>query len=381
MSIDTGPLAGTRVVDFTWAAMGPYAGYLLAALGAEVIQVSRPQKGVTSTTASITQFFDIGKTCIKINVKDPKGKQILLDLTAKSDIFLENFRPGVIEGLGFDFEALQQNHPSLVMVSGSALGRGGSDSSYVGYAPIFSALSGLADSTGFPDGRPTEIRYPCDLTSGALMAFAAIVGLAQARAGRGTYVDLAARDALIWSLTSSFALQDQNIGLRRGNDHDSAFPHGLYRCKGVDQWLSIAIFSGADLESLLKLLEFTGISGKKPNDLSPKERQAIEQALENWASQQSIDHAVSQLQSLKIAAFASTDARDIWEDQHLRARGAFQYAQNVGWVAAPPWILNQAHRPAPNTSNPDKARQRVFQEILGMDTQLIEKLLETEIIG
>ena len=151
MSVDTGPLAGTRVVDFTWAAMGPYAGYLLAALGAEVIQVSRPQKGVTSTTASITQFFDIGKTCIKINVKDPKGKQILLDLAAKSDIFLENFRPGVIEGLGLDFEALQQNHPNLVMVSGSALGRGGSNSSYVGYAPIFSALSGLADSTGFPD--------------------------------------------------------------------------------------------------------------------------------------------------------------------------------------------------------------------------------------
>ena len=122
MSVDTGPLSGTRVVDFTWAAMGPYAGYLLASLGAEVIQVSRPAKGVTSTTASITQFFDVGKTCVKINVKEPKGKQILLDLTAQSDIFLENFRSGVIEGLGFNFEALQQKNPSLVMVSGSALG-------------------------------------------------------------------------------------------------------------------------------------------------------------------------------------------------------------------------------------------------------------------
>lgn len=381
MSVDTGPLSGTRVVDFTWAAMGPYAGYLLASLGAEVIQVSRPAKGVTSTTASITQFFDVGKTCVKINVKEPKGKQILLDLTAQSDIFLENFRPGVIEGLGFNFEALQQTNPGLVMVSGSALGRGGDDSGYVGYAPIFSALSGLADSTGFSDGRPTEIRYPCDLTSGALMAFAAIAGLVQARKDRGAYVDLAARDALIWSLTSSFALPQQTNTNRRGNDHDRAFPHGLYRCKGEDQWLSIVVYSQVDLKSLCKLLGLKTVSEQSPGDLSQEERRTIEQSLENWASQQRVDNAVSELQALNIAAFASSDARDIWEDQHLRARGAFQYAQDVGWVAAPPWTLGQLHRSSPYTPSQDEARQRVFQEILKMDSELIKRLQETDIIG
>ena len=65
MKVNSGPLGGCRVVDFTWAAMGPYAGYLLAALGAEVIQVSRPLKNSSSTTAAITQFFDVGKTCVK----------------------------------------------------------------------------------------------------------------------------------------------------------------------------------------------------------------------------------------------------------------------------------------------------------------------------
>ncbi|MAU94235.1 MAG: hypothetical protein CMJ93_08530 [Planctomycetes bacterium] len=381
MSVDTGPLAGTRVVDFTWAAMGPYAGYLLASLGAEVIQVSRPAKGVTSTTASITQFFDVGKTCVKINVKEPRGKQILLDLTAQSDIFLENFRPGVIEGLGFNFEALQQKNPGLVMVSGSALGRGGDDSGYVGYAPIFSALSGLADSTGFSDGRPTEIRYPCDLTSGALMAFAAIAGLVQARRDRGAYVDLAARDALIWSLTSSFALPRQAITNRRGNDHERAFPHGLYRCKGEDQWLSIVVCSQVDLKSLCELLGLKTVSEQSPGDLSQEERRTIEQSLENWASQQRVDNAVRELQAFNIAAFASSDARDIWEDQHLRARGAFQYAQDVGWVAAPPWTLGQVHRSSPYTPSQDEARERVFQEILKMDTELIKTLKETDIIG
>ena len=113
MKVNAGPLGGCRVVDFTWAAMGPYAGYLLAALGAEVIQVSRPLKNSSSTTAAITQFFDVGKTCVKINVKDDDGKAVLLDLISKSDVFLENFRPGVVEGLGLDFESLMKKNPRL----------------------------------------------------------------------------------------------------------------------------------------------------------------------------------------------------------------------------------------------------------------------------
>lgn len=381
MSVDQGPLAGVRVVDFTWAAMGPYAGYLLAGLGAEVIQVSRPARGATSTTASITQFFDVGKTCVKINVKEPRGKQILMDLTTRSDIFLENFRPGVIEGLGFDFETLQQDNPDLVMVSGSALGRGGPDSSYVGYAPVFSALSGLADTTGFPDGRPTEIRYPCDLTSGALMAFAAITGLVQARGGQGAYVDLAARDALMWTLTSSFALPEQATAVRRGNDHESAFPHGLYRCQGEDQWVSIVVRCHEQRQALFELIDWKNAGDKDPNSLSENERHEIEQAITRWTAQQSVESAVEQLQRLKIAAFASTDAGDIWQDKHLRARGAFQYAQDIGWVAAPPWALTPGQRTSAQTLDADSARRRVFQEILGMDMAQIEDLLEGGILG
>ena len=116
MTENMGPLSGYRVVDFTWAAMGPYAGYLLAAMGAEVIQVSRPLKNSSSTTAAITQFFDVGKTCVKINVKDDQGKALLIDLISKSNVFLENFRPGVVESLGLDFMTLTKTNPDLVMV-------------------------------------------------------------------------------------------------------------------------------------------------------------------------------------------------------------------------------------------------------------------------
>lgn len=381
MTQEQGPLAGVRVVDFTWAAMGPYAGYLLASLGAEVIQVSRPNKDPTSTTTAITKFFDVGKICVNINVKHHQGKKILLDLIGKSDIFLENFRPGVIEDLGFDYETVSRNNRNLVMVSGSALGRGGVDSSYVGYAPVFGALSGLADVTGFADGPPTEIRYPCDLTSGAVMALAAIAGLAGVKAGKGSYVDLAARDALLWTLTSAFALEEERSSRRCGNEHDAAFPHGVYRCAGEDQWISIAASSDVQRRSLCRLIGWSTAEGAAISDLSEQEKMSLESAVGGWVLEKSAQQAVTELQALGVPAFPSYDARDIWDDQHLRSRNFFQYSEAAGWVAAAPWCLagDRKHRLAMQGSSSDRAR--VFNGILGMALDEIEVLRQGGVLG
>jgi benzylsuccinate CoA-transferase BbsF subunit len=381
MGNGAGPLNGLRVTDFTWAAMGPYAGYLLAGLGAEVIQVSRPPSGKQSTTASITQFFDIGKICVKINVKEDEGRNILLKLISKSDIFLENFRPGVVENLGLDFETVRKGNPDVVMVSGSALGRSGSDSSYVGYAPIFSALSGLADATGFEDGNPVEIRYPSDITSGALMAFAAIAGIANRRNKSGSYVDLAARDALIWTLSSSFALSEEEQRSRLGNDHDVLFPHGVFRCAGEDQWVTIAIRDETQRKALYDLVGCTRSHKDGKSSLSPADRTAIEADIEKWTMQQAPEDAVRALQDQGIAAFPSMDARDLWEDTHLRAREAYQYEDGFGWVAGPPWVL-EGGRPRMKTNPSDEAaRVRVFVEILGMDQADVDACVSRGILG
>jgi len=379
MTSNDGPLSGLRVVDFTWAAMGPYAGYLLAGLGAEVIQVSRPLKGSSSTTASITQFFDVGKIAVQIDVKLVEGKQTLLDLIEKSDIFLENFRPGVVENLGLDFESLSKINPNLIMVSGSALGRGGSDSSYVGYAPIFSALSGLADSTGFEDGRPTEIRYPADITSGAVMAFAAIAGAAD-RQESGTYVDLAARDALLWTLTSSFIVNSANKPMKRlGNSHDTSFPHGVFKCAGHDQWVSISVGDETKRQAIYSLIGRTDISELAL--MSESDKQSVEHSLESWVSQFEAKRVVIQLQSMGVAAFASVDSKDIWEDKHLRAREVFRYVEDIGWVAAPPWRRVGQQEQLPTTCKSASARKRVFNEILGIELDVIEEMLVRGVIG
>ncbi len=375
-----GPLGGCRVVDFTWAAMGPYAGYLLAALGAEVIQVSRPLKNSTSTTAAITQFFDVGKTCVKINVKDDDGKKILIDLISKSDVFLENFRPGVVEGLGLDFDTLTKTNSELVMVSGSALGRGGRDSAYVGYAPIFSALSGLADATGFEDGRPTEIRYPSDLTSGATMAFAALAGLADKARG-GTYVDLAARDALTWTLASSFATTNDVHSKRLGNGHNSIFPHGLYKCKGHDQWVALSVSDDNQIEALCGLINWRPKDRGEVTNLSDADKREFDQLIETWTSARNPSDAVTELQELGIAASQSADASDIWEDKHIRAREFFRHIDGVGWVASPPWRIKNKQNHAYALTQAAASRKRVFHEILGVSLNVIEDLVKRGVIG
>ena len=124
------PLQGLRVLDFGWVAMGPYAGYTLAGLGAEVIHVGRPpeKNEVGVDPAAYNYGFDTlntGKTWIGIDLKSKAGVELVHALAVKADIVLENFRPGVTERLGIDFARLSALNPQLVMLSASTYGQRG----------------------------------------------------------------------------------------------------------------------------------------------------------------------------------------------------------------------------------------------------------------
>ena len=380
MSMPQGPLSGTRVIDFTWAAMGPYAGYLLASLGAEVIQISRPTKRQVLSAAQITEYFHIGKICFQLDVKSDEGKKILSDLVEKSDVFLENFRPGVIEGLGFGFKDLVEMNSDIVMVSGSALGRGGVDSQYVGYAPIFSALSGLADLTGFTDGPPTEIRYPCDLTSGALMAFAAISGLLAAREGGALAVDLSARDALLWSLSPAVGASVNDYETRIGNGHPKALLQGVYPCADEDGWIAVTIPDLSGKQSFLDLINVP-LSEHQSRAPSSMELEQINSALAIWARQRLAADAAKLLLSLGVAASKSNDSEDLWFDEQLRSRDFYRYVDGAGWTVASPWVVGGS-RPDPRAPiRGNDARNRVLGEILEYDAGRIEELLDARVVG
>ena len=198
-----GPLAGIRVADFSVHAAGPFAGLMLAEMGAQVIKIEssarlditrRPHAMYGKPPSSFEQI-NANKMSVCLNLKEPRAVELALELVSVSELALENFRPGVLSRLGLGYEAMREVRPDIILVSLSSNGQTGPESNYAGYAPMFSALGGLGHLTGYADGPPVELRHAMDHTGGMLAAFAAVAALsARQGTGLGQHVDVSMRD-------------------------------------------------------------------------------------------------------------------------------------------------------------------------------------------
>lgn len=145
------PLAGIRVVDYTHFLAGPYLSRCLAAMGADVIKVERPKEGDAGRAhpwfiGRHSGYFlqqNMGKQGLCVNLKDPRGLELLHKLTDSADVFVENYRPGALDKLGLGYTALAARNPGLVYCSVSAYGHTGPDSHRAGFGLIAEAKSGI----------------------------------------------------------------------------------------------------------------------------------------------------------------------------------------------------------------------------------------------
>ena len=167
MTNSSAPLSGVRVADFSVHAAGPFAGMILASLGADVIKVEsaarlditrRPHAMYGKPPSSFEQV-NASKRSVTLNLKEARALELAYDLVRISDVVLENFRPGVMDRLGLGYPQLREIKPDIIMVSLSSNGQTGPEARYAGYAPMFAALGGLGYLTGYPDGPPVELRH------------------------------------------------------------------------------------------------------------------------------------------------------------------------------------------------------------------------------
>ena len=202
------PLKGIRVVDYSHFLAGPYVGRCLAAMGAEVIKVERPGMGDAGRRhAAILDehqsgYFlqlNMGKKGVSVNLKDPRGQDFMRRLCDSADVFIENYRPGVLDKLGFGFEALSRRNPKLVYCSISAYGHTGPDSHRAGFGLIAEAKSGIMQMVGTPDAPPPMLRIALGDMYTGIHAVAAINAalLGRMTSGRGQHIDMAMYDALV----------------------------------------------------------------------------------------------------------------------------------------------------------------------------------------
>ncbi|TFD73374.1 CoA transferase [Cryobacterium sp. Sr8] len=263
-----GPLAGYLVVDLSRALAGPHASMMLADLGARVIKVENPESGDDTRgwgppfvgpadDPQSTYFLSCNrnKESIALDLKSDDGRQVLRDLIERADIVVENFRPGVLDRLGFSPAAMHELNPALVILSITGFGHDGPESSRSGYDQILQGEAGLMSLTGSGPEDPQRVGVPiADLLSGMYGAFGLLAALLQReRTGQGQVV----RTSLLAALVGVHAFQGTRATVAgevpeaQGNHHPSIAPYGLFACRDGSVQISIgseklwATFAGA----------------------------------------------------------------------------------------------------------------------------------------
>ena len=236
----TTPLTGVRVLDFTRVIAGPLCTQHLADLGAEVIKVEDPvtgddvrgRDGKKAGRSAFFRAFNRSKKSIGVDLKAPRGRDVIMKLAASCDVLIENFRPGVMARLGLDAQTVRAVNPRLVYVSISAYGQTGSMSDRPGFDPVLQAESGMMALTGRPDDPP--LRHPLSIVDmmTAQHAVSAILAslIARDRTGQGEVVDLSLYDTSILALSNAALgyITSGNVPERSGNAHMQSTPTDLF---------------------------------------------------------------------------------------------------------------------------------------------------------
>jgi len=399
------PLAGVRVVDFTWAWAGPYAALLLALLGAEVIKVesrrrldhTRLRSLMTGPTmggpdhSAVFNDINLNKLSITLNLGRPEAVGIARELVKVSDVVIQNMRPGVMDRLGLGYEALKETRPDIIMLSSSAVGTTGPEQGYVGYAPNFAALSGLAYITGHPDGPPSTLTGAIDTRVGTTAAFAILAALYyRRRTGRGQHIDLSSSEAIGCLAGDVFMDYTMNgrVRERSGNRDEVMAPHGCYPCQGEDRWVTIAVATEEEWRAFCKAVERPewGSDARFADAASRRRHEAeLDSLISEWTRWHTDYDVMRILQDVGVASAPTFSGRSIPQDPHCRERGIFVEVEHpvLGRrvVVGPPWRLSGTPACTPRAAPLLGEHNRyVLDELLGISQEEIERLVRDEVV-
>lgn len=395
------PLEKIRILDLSQVFAGPYAAKLLADMGAEVIRIESAVRSTRGGPASqpgaiypdgkpgdrpynrsaYYNELNRNKTAISLDLSNEKGKELFKDLVKISDVVLENFTPRVMLNFRLDYPVLSEVNPKIIMISISAYGQTGPYRNYVSFGRGVEAMAGLSQITGYEDGEPLGpgTAY-ADATAGLHAAFAALIALRNCRkTGRGQHIDLSLRESLLALLGEhvvEFSMNKRSL-IREGNHDDCAPFQGCYRCRGDDQWVTIAIQNDDEFQSICNVIgNSSSIVEKGLNNLSSWQhnRGEIDSMIEQWTIQHDHQSAMLILQQGGISAGAVLNASEIIHNPHFKQRGFFETVTHseAGTHIHPgmPWKLSFApgkiRMPAPCFA---QHNDYVFGEMLGISEE------------
>jgi len=332
---NTGPLAGLVVVDLSRALAGPHAAMMLGDLGARVIKVESPDgddsrgwgppfRRGSDGREHATYFLSCNrnKESVAADLKSDDGRALLAGLVGRSDVLVENFRPGVLDRLGFGVARLQELNPRLVILSITGFGHDGPEGDRPGYDQIAQGEGGLMSVTGPSPGQPTRVGVPIgDILAGMYGACGVLAALNErARTGRGQVV----RTSLLASVVGAHAYQGTRYTVAGevpqpgGNYHPSICPYGLYRA--ADGFVQIAVGSDALWQRMAPAFAL-GRPEWSLNRDRVRDHEAVNAAVDEAFGREPAAAVLATLAGLGIPAGKVRDLAEVYGWEQARSQG------------------------------------------------------------
>jgi CoA:oxalate CoA-transferase len=334
------PLEGVTVLDFSRVLSGPYCTMMLADLGARVIKVERVNTGddtrafgpFVEDESAYFMSFNRGKESIALDFKAPRDREILNRLLDKADVLVENFRPDVMERLGYGVEQLARTHPHIVYASISGFGHTGPYKDLPGYDIVVQAMGGVMSLTGWPDAAPARVGTSISDLSAALFGTIGILaGLyKRSRDAQGMHVDISMLDCQAALLETAFARFDVEgkVPTRTGDAHPSLAPFESFAAQdgrfiiaaGNDQLFLLMAYALGVPDLALEPMFLT-------NDLRVQNRPKLIEAIENVTRTAPISIWLDKLNDAGVPCAPINSIDDLFKHPQLLARNMFIQVQ------------------------------------------------------
>jgi crotonobetainyl-CoA:carnitine CoA-transferase CaiB-like acyl-CoA transferase len=327
-------LSRFRVIDLTQVRAGPTAARQLADWGADVIQVQMPESMRGDDTlggqeGSDYQYTHRNKRSITLNLKEPRGVEVLKKLVEKADVLLENFRPDVKKRLGIDYETLAKVNPRLVYASISGFGQTGPYATRPGFDQIAQGMGGLMSVTGIPGHGPLRVGIPvADLCGGIFAAYGVTVALLERESsGRGQWVQTSLLQAMIYMMDFQGArvTLDGEVPGQAGNFHPTSMPTGVYRTK--DGHINLAVFGGKIWERFCEAIgapEWIQDARSVNKSSRHVNREWLNAEIEKKLVHHTSDHWVKALNEAGVACGHINDMKQALEEEQVKHLGMVQ---------------------------------------------------------
>jgi len=398
------PLQGIRVLALEQYMAGPYCSMLLADAGAEVIKIERPGKG--DPRREIPPFaekdgvkkaggfmaYNRNKKSLCLNVQDPKGRSIYLDLAKKSDVIVENLRPGATNKLGIDYDTVKEINPRLIYAAISGFGRlegyQGPESGRPAFDIVAEAMSGIMHLVGFEDRPPSWTIYGmADVYTGLCTSFAITQALFQReKTGRGQFVDSSMLDSMI-SLNERMAMLYSLTGEEphRGK-LKHLYPRGAFRCQ--DGYIALNVPDDLVWSRLCKTINREDLihhPKSKTGTLRAENGDFLGPILENWLSQKTRNEAETLFNKNGVPVGSVYTASDVFNSKQVKIRksivdivdpdvGTYKFARGPVLLSESPEIETN---PAPGLGEHTK---EILSSFLNYSNAQIDELLEKNVI-